>query len=68
MTALALRLDPGTRRRLLDRFRELEDLNRLLSQPGHQRPAPEPEPLTVLARRPIAGLPCDEVMKEGNPP
>ncbi|MHB1431393.1 MAG: hypothetical protein ACYCVZ_04680, partial [Streptosporangiaceae bacterium] len=47
MTALAVRLDPETRRRLL----ELRDLDRLVREPGRQRPAPEPPALTVLARR-----------------
>lgn len=60
MTALALRLDPDTRRRLL----ELRDIDRVMRGRGHQRPAPEPVPLTVLARRRIAGLPHEE----GNPP
>ena len=47
MTALALRLDRDTRRRLL----ELRDLDRLVREPGRQRPPAEPVPLTVLARR-----------------
>ena len=47
MTALALRLDRDTRRRLL----ELRDLDRLVREPGRQRPPAEPVPLTVLAKR-----------------
>lgn len=64
MTAVAFRMDPDTRRRLL----ELRDIDRVMRERGHQRPPEVPVPLTVLARRRIAGLPCDEVMKEGNPP
>ena len=61
MTALALRLDRDTRRRLL----ELRDLDRLVREPGRQRPPAESVPLTVLARRRIAALPHDENLEEG---
>ena len=46
LSAIGLRLDDATRRRLL----ELRDLNRLIREPGRQRPPAEPVPLTVLAR------------------
>lgn len=46
-TAHAPGARPPDRRRLL----ELRDLDRLVREPGRQRPAPGPVPLMVLARR-----------------
>lgn len=43
MSAIADRLDSATRARLLDRLAELERVDRLMRQPGEQRP-PEPPP------------------------
>lgn len=43
MSAIADRLDPTTRARLLDRLTELKRVDHLMRQPSEQRP-PEPPP------------------------
>jgi hypothetical protein len=43
MTALSDLIDPADRERLLERMRELGELDRLVREPGRNRP-PDPPP------------------------
>ena len=49
MSAIADRLDPATRERLLARLAELESVDHLMRKPGEQRPPDPPRPLAAIA-------------------
>jgi len=50
VTAVVARLPARDRQRLLARIRELEDIDRIIRQPGAVRPPEPPRPLAGIAK------------------
>jgi hypothetical protein len=50
VTSIGELLEPDTRRRLLARLRELDEIDRIIRQPGRTRPPEPPRPVGAATK------------------